>query len=290
MTSSDRWFPRWNTFYASVTFRDPQTDCASLFPGVASATWRRSTSRRASTTSSPPPSYPNRRVPSSWTSPALRPSRCPSSSEDGAGGEGLKWDSQPSPSRGGARIEVLQTDRASALTWWYRTVLVIIAHSWEELQRVSGQIKIRFHQNNIQTGIESRCTSFCHRYGVYRSALMATSLNILNLNESNNDESTDCEVRGWKPSFRVLFCCSDRVHKLQFTSIQEFLRDTKCFLGFGSGSKRFNVEFNLPTLVFLVIQIPVQCFNLPVFPVFIKIIFLLFCVTRRYRQVQELSS
>lgn len=137
----------------------------SLFPDVASATWRRSTSRRASTTSSPPPSYPNRRVPSSWTLPALRPSRSPSSSEDGAGTKGLTRSLrqvllEPSP-----RFCRRRGLRASARTWWYHAVLankLLLSNHGEELQHVSGQIKIHFHQHNIQTATESRCTSFCH--------------------------------------------------------------------------------------------------------------------------------
>lgn len=54
-------------------------------PDAVSATWKLNTSQQASTTSSPPPSCPNRKDPSSWTLPAPHRSKSLSCSEDGAG-------------------------------------------------------------------------------------------------------------------------------------------------------------------------------------------------------------
>lgn len=65
-----------------VLSETPPFLCA--FTDADSATWSWSMSQRASTTSSPPPSCPNRKDPSSWTLAALHPLKFPSFSEDGA--------------------------------------------------------------------------------------------------------------------------------------------------------------------------------------------------------------
>lgn len=53
-------------------------------PDVASVTWSWSTSQQESTTSRPPPSCPNRKALSSWTSAALPLSKWPSSNDGAA--------------------------------------------------------------------------------------------------------------------------------------------------------------------------------------------------------------